>query len=576
MSTKDPNLKVIFGADTKDFDKGAKDVKQGLRDLDKVGEGALASLGSAFGVNTGKIGQMTSALKGVGQKLSECGNTGVAAFGNMLKAIGPVGGAIAGLGLGAAIAGFRSLKAEAEAFKNTVQGANIEMATAAYVDTYKQILRDFDGDTGKALALTESKWKKFWGTLGSNFKQLFRTGAFFEAGEGGPATDEYFRRVNAATQGAKEAENLTNQIYELERKRKEQAVDLAKINDQIADKMLIAKDATASTADRNAALAEAEALLAQKKTMTVQLEKDLSDLYQRRSDLASDDVKAADATLAQAARQYDVDRAITQEEASLLRIKNSIGKASEAELAAAKKRTEELEKQKKLLDEHIKAARARNAEIGMALAGAPQLTGLAMGPQMSIRTEEADAFKSRLAAEIGELTLYVGLKADTQSVQDISSEVTSLLQSTVLQTSEIIGNLVGTLIGGGDAWGDFKDAAVAAFGDMAISVGKIAIATGLATIGIQAALKSLNGYVAIAAGAALVALGSAVKSSLSAVASGDYSAGGGYSSGYSGGSSGSDFEAREVQVNVTGTLTANGDQLQAVLNNTKRKNYYTQ
>jgi len=73
-----------------------------------------------------------------------------------------------------------------------------------------------------------------------------------------------------------------------------------------------------------------------------------------------------------------------------------------------------------------------------------------------------------------------------------------------------------------------------------------------------------------------VALGSAVKSSLSAVASGDYSAaGGGYSGGYSGSSGGGDYETREVNVYVTGTLEADGDKLVTVINNTNKKNYYT-
>ena len=81
MSTKDPNMKVIFGADTKDFDKGAKEVKQGLKDLDKTTTSMLSSLGGAFGVSSAKVEQMTSAMKGLGQKLSECGSAGVAAFG---------------------------------------------------------------------------------------------------------------------------------------------------------------------------------------------------------------------------------------------------------------------------------------------------------------------------------------------------------------------------------------------------------------------------------------------------------------------------------------------------------------
>ena len=87
----------------------------------------------------------------------------------------------------------------------------------------------------------------------------------------------------------------------------------------------------------------------------------------------------------------------------------------------------------------------------------------------------------------------------------------------------------------------------------------------------------MNGYAAIAAGAALVALGSAVKSSLSSVASGDYSASaGGYSSGGYSSGGGGDYETREVKVYVTGTLEADGDKLITVINNTNKKNYYTQ
>ena len=577
---KAPNMKIGIGADTSDFEKGAKQVKQGLNDLSKTGNDALSALGEAFGVNTGKVGQMVSSIQGLGKKMTECGSAGVAAFGKILSAIGPIGGAIAGLGLGAAIAGFKELQKEADAFKNTVAGANVEMATAAYVDTYKQILRDFNGDTGKALAESESQFKKFWGTIGITMRELFTTGAWqgsYHNATGGAAMDEYLKRINAASQGGQKAQDITNQIYELERKRKEQAVDLARLNDDIADKMLIAKDASASTADREDAVYKIELMLAQKRAMTVGLEEKLAQLYQERSALASDSVDAADATLAQQARSYEVSRAITQEETALLRVKNSIGKASEADLAASKKKTEELEKQKKLLDEYIKAARARGAEMTGIFNGAPTLSGLATGPQLSIMTTDVYEFKNRLVAEMGEITLYVGIKADTKNIQDITSEVTSLLQSGIGRTAEIIGNLVGTLAGGGDAWGDFKNAALSGIGDMAIAVGKIAISTGLAVSGIQAAINSGNWYIAVAAGAALVALGSAVKASLSAVANGDYSAaGGGYSSGYGSSSSGGDWETREVQVNVNGTLKADGDQLIAVINSTNNKQYYTQ
>ena len=576
MSAKDPNMKVIIGADTKDFDKGAQDVKQGLNDLDKVGGQALDALGNAFGVNVGQITQMASALKGLGAKMSEAGSAGVSAFGKILASIGPVGGAIAGLGIGAAIAGFRSLKEEAEAFKNTVQGANIEMMTAAYVGTYKQVLSDFRLDSQKAIAETESRMSGFWGTLGASFKAYLATGGLAAAEVPGASADNYLDQISAAADKAETARTITSQIYELERKRKEQAVDLARINDQIAEQMLVAKDTSKSTSERQSALLQLETLIAQKRSMTVELETRLAQLYSERSDLASDDIAAADATLEQNARMYESKRAIKQEEQSLLKIRNSILNATTAETAALQKQQAIIEKENLTMLQYLARRIEMNDTQATAFSNLPTLQGMAVAP-MTLSQKTVDEFKSRLVAEMGEITLYVGIKTDTQKVKDITGEVTSLLKSGVERTSEIIGNLVGTLAGGGDAWGDFKNAALSAFGDMAIAVGKIAISAGVATLGIQAAFKRMNGYAAIAAGAALVALGSAVKSSLSAVASGDYSASaGGYSSGGYSSGGGGDYETREVKVYVTGTLEADGDKLITVINNTNKKNYYTQ
>ena len=175
-----------------------------------------------------------------------------------------------------------------------------------------------------------------------------------------------------------------------------------------------------------------------------------------------------------------------------------------------------------------------------------------------------------------EMSILLHPKIDEKEAIDISRELASLIEQGAVSVSESIGNLIGDLVTGGDAWKNFTNGAISAFGDMAISVGKMAIATGVATLGIKEALESLNGYVAIAAGAALVALGSAVKTGLANIAGGDYSAaGGGYSSGLSYGSAGGGDETREATVNVTGTLEADGDKLITVLNNTNRKNYYT-
>jgi hypothetical protein len=572
---KDPNMKIIIGADTKDFDKGAQSVKQGLRDLDKTTASAMDSVGKAFGVNTGKVGQFTSALTGLGAKLSECGNAGVKAFGNILKSIGPIETALAGIGLSAAIAGFRELQKEANAFKQTVEGANIEMATAAYVDTYRQVLRDMSGETGKTMANIFSSLAKFGGEFKAIISDYFTSGAFINPmGTAQSQAGKY----PVAEENARKAEELTNRIYELERRRKEQAVDLAKLNDDIAAKMQVAKDATASIAEREDAIYKIELMLSQKRAMTVDLETRLADLYRERSGLATDGVEAADATLAQEARKYEVERAITQEETALLRVKNSIGKATDAEIA----RMNKLLEQQKKLQESIAATRSRWAGMAEALSGIGDATGASVpgvtAPSLSIlpRKEDVELFKEAFTAQLGDFTIGVGIKADVGQVHDITKEVVSLVESATVRTSEILGGLVGTLVGGGDAWGDFKDAALAAFGDMAIAVGKIAISVGVADMGIQMALKSGQWQLAIAAGAALVALGSAVKSSLSAVASGDYSAGGGgYSGNYSSGGSVGGYETREVNVYVTGTLEAEGDKLITVINNANKKAYYT-
>jgi len=573
MSTKDPNMKIIFGSDTKDFEKGAKEVKQSLKDLDKTSASAFAGLGSAFGVNTGKIEQMASAVKGLGMKMSECGNAGVAAFGNIVKAIGPASVAIAGLGIAGAVAEFKNLNAEADAFKNTVAGANIEMATAAYVDTFRQTLRDFNQGTGKGLANFGAEVKKTFGEFKAVISDFFASGKILNPVGNAQGSAEQYRVAGA---NAERAKQLTDDIYDLERKRKEQAVELARLSADISDKMLIAKDASRTTAERQAAMADIEDKLAQKRVMTVDLENKLAVLYQERSRLASDSVAAADATLAQQVRAFEVDRSLNQETANLLRIKNSIGKATDAEIA----RMNKLIEQQKKLQQEIDAVHQKWAWVSPVSGAAGKDLALpgVTAPSMTIlpRKEDTDRFREVFTAQLGEIRVGIGFKADTQKIQDITNEVRSLVESMATRVGDVIGSLVGTLVGGGDAWGDFKNAALSAFGDMAIAIGKIAISAGLASSGIAAALKNpTNWMLAVAAGAALVALGSAVKSSLSSVASGDYSAGGGgYSSGGYSPSSG-DYETREVKVYVTGTLEADGDKLITVINNANRKDYYT-
>lgn len=571
MATE-PKAKIHVGADTSDFDKGAKSVKQGLRDLDKVGGDALASLGEAFGVNAGKVNQMTSAVVGLGQKLSQSGNAGVKAFGDILKSIGPVQAGIAGLGLAAAAAGFRALKAEADNFKSTIDGLNLAMATETYISTYRQAMHDANAGIGQSIGETMSGLEKRWARFTSNAGALLATWVGDKETVG---LADSWRKVSeasrAATKAAEKGEVLGSRMADLKKRELTLTTEIAEKDRDIAEQMRIARDNSKGAAERSAAEERARTLINEKYAAQIQMAKDLASTQQQIDDLANNDYEATKNTEAAKQRVLALEAQQAQELSGIDRLSNRISNNASANAAAWQKAREEAEK--------LAALHARGDAYGAALSGglASVTTPGITGPSLSILPQRQDVeyFKSTLQAYMGDFQLSIGIKANVDNLRDITQEVESLMSSSVTRSAELIGSLVGTLAGGGDAWGDFKNAALSSFGDMAIAIGKIAISTGLASSGIQAALKAGQWYLAVAAGAALVALGTAVKSSLSAVASGDYSAaGGGYSGGSSASSSG-DWETREVNVKVTGELVADGDQLQIAISNANKKRYIT-
>ena len=574
-----PNLKVNIGADTSDFEKGAKEVKQGLKDLSKTGESALGALGSAFGVNTGKIGEMASAIKGAGQKMTECGNVGVKAFGDLLKGITPLQAGIAGLGLAAAVAGFKQLKAAAENFKSTIDGMNMSMATSAYLSTYKQVLYDVNSETGKQVAEAMDKWQRGFGKFKAQLGATFVTAA----GQDQKWYDAFlptgviraWNTVKAASEDAEAAAtrnaDRASQIADIRKQELQVRKDIADIDVEIAEQRRIIRDRSKSAEERSAAEAVIRDKIAQKTEMQTGM---AQQLYELQSSMTSE----AGSTYEQMKEVTDlyVDwKNLSVQEADQLatidRYSNSIAGNTSAAAKAAKEYAEAVKRMGEVKSKWSGMGTVSTDGIGA-------MSGGVMGPALSVvpQRQDTEYFKQTFLAQLGEIKVGIGFEADTEKIHDITREVNALVESAAVRTGELIGNLVGTLAAGGDAWGDFRNAAVSAFGDMAIAVGKIAISAGVTTLGIKAAFESLNGYAAIAAGVALVALGSAVKSSLSAVANGDYgAASGGYSGGGSSHSSGN-YETRDVVVNVNGTLKADGDQLIAVINSTNKKNYYTQ
>jgi hypothetical protein len=345
MSTKDPNMKVIIGADTKDFDKGAKEVKQGLRDLDKTGTQALSDLGAAFGVNTGKIGEMVSAVRGLGARMTEASSTGVQAFGKLLGSITPLGGAIAGLGLGAAIAGFKALKAEADNFKSTIDGMNLSMATSAYISTYKQVLHDVNSDTGKAVAETMSSVEKWWARLKANAAATAVT--WIADTETVGLVNSWKKVSEAAAQADAAAErneeraskmaDLKKYELELNTKIKENERDIAELRRQ-------ATDPRNDPAARAEAEARARELVNFNYDKQIQLAKAMSILQVEMDQEAGNTFEETKHTEETKQRILALDEQRAQALQGLDKLENRIAGSASAAAAAMQKQREEMQK----------------------------------------------------------------------------------------------------------------------------------------------------------------------------------------------------------------------------------------
>lgn len=573
MSTKDPNLKVIIGADTKDFDKGAKSVKQGLLGLGKDAQefgGAIQSVAgkgaAAFAAVAAAVVGTIKVIKDLSQQNQALGDAWEQTCAAMTGAFDSFKTAVANMDFTHLFSNMKEAGRLAKELYNAQDGlgevqTSYNMSLARQQQTINQLRLDMAdlSKTDEQRIEAGNKLLKIYSDLEKN-----PTRALSNISDA--SLDVIANKLGFNLEG------LTEQQLKGVRKQTEQFF------------IWLGTEAGESW---NSAYAEAfkDPAKLMKTTMAAQ-NAGMSDSYRAMlwnyQGAVGDKDRLA---MEEAVVAYYNQEAKLSDETFKIRkqiqsIQNSGAEADATAAAAASRKAEaEWKTQQDLLKkiEEVHQKWATISEAGAITGGAsPNFPGV-ITPTLTVLPQvDGEYWRNIINAQLGDITIGIGFEADTQKIQDITNEVTNLIQSGVSRTAEILGSLVGTLAGGGDAWGDFKNAALSAFGDLAIAVGKIAISAGIASEGIQAALKMGNPYVAIAAGAALVALGTAVKSSLSAVASGDYSAGGGgYSSGgYSAG--GGDYETREVKVYVTGTLEADGDKLITVINNASDKNYYTQ
>lgn len=555
---KGANLKVNMTADNSDLVQKAKESKKAVQDLEKVGSDALSKLGEAFGINTDKIELLTSALEGLGEKLKDAGGEGTKAFGTMLTSVSAFAAAVVALPLAGAIAGFKVLKEEAEAFKNTVEGANIELSTNTYVEAYRQYLRDARQSFGEEVAMAISEGEKTRARTWANIKGVALSG-FFGPGAGNYNTDallEFRRSADEAAKTAEKAEQYMDRISTIQRLISDSSAEWARMEREIAEYKKIAYDKTVSISDRQAALAKVNELILTRYEDEAVLRERLANMQEKMNGLVSspaDDIDKQNQLRAEAEKVVE-------------------------DMNNALRETDEL--QATLAAEAQKEAEARRAALAAMQAMAAEREALKSWGTISEGNTLKESLPGSIAVPDAGIAVPVTPVLDTEAVADIANELESALTSAFESIGSALGSLIGDLITGEDAWSNFGNAALSAFGDMATSIGKMAISIGVAALAIQGSLKTLNGWAAIAAGTALVALGMAVKTGLSNIASGNYSASASVATSGNYGSSTSalatSFDEREVNVKVTGSLYASGNQLMAVIENeNNRKNHTT-
>lgn len=565
--------------------------KTDVKNFGKVSEGALDAFGSALGVNVGKIKEVSSAIQGMGQKMTQSSSEAVKGLGSMLKGVNALSAGIAGVGVAALIAGFKELKAEAEYFLNTVEGYSDKLAHQGWMETYKAAFHDVNKEVAKETAEqiqeVEKGWTRFWQTTKQSFKNAFFNADGWDVVNpvAGVVRDivgtvKYVSDVNKAQDEinakAERGEAIKRRIGELDKLEVANSVEISSLSAQIAEYQKDMMDTSLSLSDRTNARAEAERLI--KRQMELQLP-----IAEERAALMKEYHSLTDSTLdndkEDASLQIQVNT-LRQQQATALK---SLNRQSRFLTTEASKQSAEYLKQL----EAIKAIRQSRQDLAAwgsditapSSFATPQAT--IQIPATIIPQVDKDNFQSLLDAQIGQhVRVYIGCEIDTESLHDISDQLNSMLEQVAVSTSETIGQLVGDLLTGGDAWNNFTTTALSSLADMMQQVGKMAIQCGTAMIGIKAALNLDNPYIAIAAGAALVALGAAVKAGLKNIANGNFStasssvASGSYGS-PSAVSAATGYNERELNIKVTGTLKASGSDLVTVLTNENKRRLAT-
>lgn len=598
-------LKVSVDADASGFKKEMAAAKKSTEEFSKAADEMSDSLEDALGVPISSVTKIGDKLKAAGVLMKSFATDGEKSFQTVALGAKMVSTAVAGIGLAGLLAAFKSINAEAERFRGTMQGAAVVAQDEAWKNTYKQYVSDQVGIGEKAVDSING-WTKFWTKLGAAWTLALKNGF---AGDQyyGQMAEEASRIAEGADDSAKKAAAYAKVIFDTIEGIKDKQIEWKNSLSEVAALMLTASDKSKTVQERQEAVAKAISLQKQVSGEQIDMQKKLADNIKAQNDLASSSVEDMDRQRSAYAAVEDLSRDLNQRLREMTSLQNEIAngaaatakawadnvnKAIEAGMTEVAKFNAEMEKAMEMRDKMasdnifaplsaLPGSLTGRADTGKGLTGGINIDEEALKGLQQLTQFDASAVDG-LLSKIDPSKLsdsfkgyYNFLDEMVKATDDANKALNEAIVGGISDSFQYLANCVAGLDEMSGA--GMMNALLSPLAEAAIKMGEIMVSAGLASEAFKSMLT--NPYTAIAAGAALIAVGAAAKAGLQAAVNSatgtSYVASSVASSGYPNNSSNDRSWEREVTLHVTGTLQADGSKLVAVLNNEANRKRYT-
>jgi len=528
------NLKVRFGADTKQFQKGMDEGTKATKQFKEDAGNALDSFAAAFGVNMSEIRNGINSMKASLLGVNAGFKAAAAGTGFLTKAMQILKVALISTGIGALIVALGTL---ASYFTKTERGAEQVERVMAGIKAVFTVLID------RASKFGEGLFKIFTGDFKGGWDALKESvsGVGAEIVNEARAATELERRLQAL-------EDREIALIEIQSEREKRIAEARRLaTEEGVDARIKAKaikeafELEKQTLEENKSMQrERVAIMQEQINMSETMDSELRALNEEKAKLNQLDTESS---MAQKTLQRDLKRVNNEIAAQTAAIIEQQEAVREASLESLKGFDKPLE--------------SKGMEIGVSLS-----TDLEFGK------------------------LAENLKTGLEPAKDIILDFTDFFNGAMEDIASSFAEGVGDLLAGTSGLSDFGNQMLSTLGGLMAKVGKMIMSAGIAFFALGQAFKKAitnpaTALLAVAAGAALIAVGKAVQGSIASAASG----GGGTFSGNTAGNGGT-FDTRTVQaapvraqvepiqVVVSGEFRQRGSDMVATIAETQTRRSY--